>query len=209
VRPARAVIYGNFTLSSQLRDHAAGLPSRRAPAGFYRRRMVERADDPVGPGLEPSAWIGSRTEGAKMMSRRAGRASEDRVDAVMHRGLISCSGATLIAEVGAEMARHSIHCVVVADAGGPAAPEWGIVSDLDLMAAVAAGDTHLTAGEISGSPSVEIAPGATLEDAARMMVEHHASHLLVREPGAARPIGVISSLDVAGGLGATAAREPA
>jgi CBS domain-containing protein len=38
---------------------------------------------------------------------------------------------------------------------------------------------------------------ATLADVARMMVTHHVTHLVVIDPKSQRPLGILSSLDLA------------
>ena len=45
-----------------------------------------------------------------------------------------------------------------------------------------------------------VAPDEALERAAQMMLEHRATHLVVVDPETDRPLGVLSTLDVAGVL---------
>ncbi len=75
---------------------------------------------------------------------------------------------------------------------------WGILSDLDLMAALAAGRTTASAGELSRTEIVTVDPTDLIAEAARLMAEHQSSHLIVTDGG--RPVGVISTLDVAQGI---------
>ena len=88
------------------------------------------------------------------------------------------------------MADHRIHCVVVR--GEP----WGIVSDLDLMASLRPGVTA-TAGELAASDVVAVDPEDTLEHAAQLMAEHDTAHLVVVSPDTGRPVGILSTLDIA------------
>ena len=113
---------------------------------------------------------------------------------VMHRGLITCPADSTVAEVAATMARERVHCVIVADAGGRR--PWAVVSDLDLMAALAAGEDP-PAASLAGNRVVIVEPTAPLAEAARLMAEHRVGHLVVVDPVSAHPIGVISTLDVA------------
>ena len=84
---------------------------------------------------------------------------------------------------------------------------WGIVSDLDLVAAAMVRDlADQTAGGSAATPVVMIAPHETLERAAQLMTEHGSSHLIVVEGARGLPVGVLSTLDVAAAL---AAHEPA
>ena len=71
-----------------------------------------------------------------------------------------------------------------------------MLSDLDLMAALAAGDTA-TAASLAATATVTVESGEPLSEAARVMSENQVAHLVVVESGSDRPVGVISTLDVA------------
>jgi CBS domain-containing protein len=120
------------------------------------------------------------------------RFTEATVRDAMTPGVISCAPETPLRSVARLMASHGVHSVVVFAPAG----EWGIVSDLDLIAASSVIDRR-TAGGTSVSPLVTVTPEETLERAAQLMSEHETSHLLVAEPNAERPVGVISTLDLA------------
>lgn len=122
-----------------------------------------------------------------------------RVADAMHRGVVSCTQDTSLGEVAQLMARERIHCVVVQNGNGDSL--WGIVSDLDLVAAATVRDLdEQTAGGSAGTPVLMIAPEETLERAAQVMTEHAAGHLVVVDPATVRPVGVISTLDIAAAL---------
>ena len=53
------------------------------------------------------------------------------------------------------------------------------------------------AGQVAATPVLVIGTTDTLDQAMQLMVEHEASHLIVIERHARRPIGVVSTLDVA------------
>ena len=53
----------------------------------------------------------------------------------MHRGVLTCAREASLSEVARVMAERSIHCVVVENDSGDGGPFWGVVSDLDLIAA--------------------------------------------------------------------------
>jgi len=114
----------------------------------------------------------------------------------MTPGVIDCGSDTSLSEVAEIMATRRVHCVVVTGFGRREAPLWGIVSDLDLVAAacVRALDDQ-TAGGSAATPALVVGPDETLERAAQLMTEHAVTHLVVVDAG--RPVGVLSTLDVA------------
>lgn len=131
------------------------------------------------------------------------------VGEVMRRGVISAPPQTPLEEIAAQMAGAGVHCVVVEGlARGRDRQEelvWGIVSDLDLIKAAAAGRGDVSAGEIAATEIVTVEVSDTIEQALRLMAEHECTHLIVISPEG-EPAGVISSLDVAGAL--AGAQEP-
>jgi len=121
-----------------------------------------------------------------------------RVEDVMHPGVFTCLFETPLAEVARMMAAHQVHCVVgFGDATEGDTRLWGIVSDRDVVAAAATDYAHRTAGTSATTPTGTIEPEATVRQAAEVMTERNVSHLLVVEPGSDRPVGVISTLDIA------------
>ena len=124
-----------------------------------------------------------------------------RVADVMHAGVITCGRDLPLTAVAELMTKHRVHCVVVSDEGAPgeAPPLWGVVSDLDLVAAALVRELGVqTAGGSAASPLLTITPDETLDRAAQLMTEHAAAHLVVVER--AQPVGVLSTLDVAAAL---------
>lgn len=118
----------------------------------------------------------------------------------MQLGLFTCAPDDPIDAVARKMAEQSIHSVVVTgiarrDHGGEQL-SWGIVSALDLMAALdpAAGST---AGEVAGTEIVTVSPREPLGLAARLMAEHQTAHVVVVSPETGRPVGMVSALDIA------------
>ena len=121
----------------------------------------------------------------------------------MHRGVLTCDREASLADVARVMVARSIHCVVVENDTGDPGPFWGVVSDLDLIAAATVRNLdHQTAGGTAASPIVMVTPTETLERAAQLMTEHATSHLVVVDVELLRPVGVISTLDIAGALDA-------
>jgi CBS domain-containing protein len=132
------------------------------------------------------------------------------VEEVMHRGVTTCGLYAPLSVVARLMATNRIHCVVVWNE--PAHNEtpdlWGVVSDLDLMRVAAADElTARTAGGSAATPALMVAPQESLRRATQLMAEHEVTHLVVTDPLTTRPVGVLSSLDVARVLGHVA--EPA
>jgi CBS domain-containing protein len=114
--------------------------------------------------------------------------------------LITCPPDTPLRLVARLMVQHGVHSVVVFDYGreDDESPEiWGIVSDLDLVEAAWADLDEHTAGGSSTSPLVTVRGDDDLDHAAQLMVEHGVTHLAVLDRASQRPIGVLSTLDVA------------
>jgi CBS domain-containing protein len=74
---------------------------------------------------------------------------------------------------------------------------WGIVSDLDLMRAALRGDETEAASALASEPMVTVKPDMPLKTAAALMVKNQVTHLVVIDPHTLRPVGVLSSTDVA------------
>ena len=135
-----------------------------------------------------------------------------RVVDAMHPGLISCSLDTPLRTVARMMATYRVHAILVTAHGDeelPGGGVWGIVSDADLLRAVEAGDPdEQLARSIAAAPARTVTTSEQLAEAAHLMVEHDLSHLIVIEPHSARPIGVLSTLDVTRALVGFPERHP-
>lgn len=113
----------------------------------------------------------------------------------MHEGVLSCPTDAPLTAVAETMAANGVHCVVVTDRDD--ASVWGVVSDLDLVAAAGVRDLDAqSAGGSAATSALAIAPDDSLQRAAQMMTENAATHLLVVD-ASGRPVGVLSTLDVA------------
>ena len=122
----------------------------------------------------------------------------------MHAGVFACEREAPLTEVAATMAREHVHCIVVESGSGEAGPPWGIVSDLDLVAAASVRDLDdQSAGGSAATPVVMVSPDETLERAAGLMTAHNTAHLIVIDREHQRPVGVLSTMDIA----ATLAKE--
>jgi CBS domain-containing protein len=114
----------------------------------------------------------------------------------MHRGVISCSPDAGLATVACVMAAHRIHAVVVAPRRE--ADEWSLVSDRDLVAAITERRLeHATAGQLATPPNFRLHGDETVARAAQLMRTYDTHHLIVVARGSDRPIGILSTLDIA------------
>jgi CBS domain-containing protein len=124
------------------------------------------------------------------------------VEDVMRPGVISCGPETDLITIARTMATNRVHSVVVSGIeplpGGGEHLTWGLITALDLAQAALADATGLDAGSLAGTELVTVDVTDTLERVAQLMAEHQLSHLLVTAD--ADPVGVISTLDIAGWL---------
>lgn len=121
---------------------------------------------------------------------------------VMRPGVVTCDAELLLPAVAATMAARAIHTIVVRS---PLNGEALAITDLDLLRAELRGTDYQTAGQIAREPMAAIAPAATLERAIAKMATLDVAHLLVTDPGAEWPVGVLSSFDIAS---VVSGREP-
>jgi CBS domain-containing protein len=122
----------------------------------------------------------------------------------MHPGVISCPIETPLRAVARMMATYRVHAIIVTAHGSDELPDgslWGVVSDVDVLQAAQAGDLdEQAAGKLAGTPALIVATTEPLARAVQLMVEHEVTHLVVVEQRSMRPIGVLSTLDVARAL---------
>ena len=121
---------------------------------------------------------------------------------VMRPGVMSCAPDAPLLTVAQTMATHHVHAVVVAgvtkDDAGNDHLIWGLVSDMDIVRAAESGIEGHTASDAARTELVSVDPSTPLAEAARLMDAHHSSHVIVTSQG--HPVGVLSSLDIAGAL---------
>jgi CBS domain-containing protein len=116
-------------------------------------------------------------------------------DAMRH-GVLTCLPETPLRVLARMMAQNHVHSVIVTGVEGK--PTWGMISDTDLLRSADQDLDTTTAGQIAGTELVTVAPYESLAHAAQLMAEHDVTHVLVVDSQADRPVGVVSSLDVAG-----------
>src|SRR6476646_7655870 len=120
----------------------------------------------------------------------------------MHRGVITCAPESGIATLAGAMAANVVHAIVLL---APDRRRALVVTDLDVVRAALRGTPGATAAEIAREPIATVVAGAPLEQAVALMARREDAHLLVSEPGAAWPVGMLSSLDV---MAVLAGRDP-
>jgi CBS domain-containing protein len=130
--------------------------------------------------------------------------AEASVADAMSTGIISCSPETPLRVVARIMATYGVHAVFVfehRDEDDEDRRFWGIVSDLDLVAAAPVIDER-TAGTSAVTPIVMVRAEDPLARAAELMARHGIAHLAVVDPDVGRPVGVVSTIDLARALAA-------
>lgn len=115
----------------------------------------------------------------------------------MRAGLITCQPETRLRGVAQAMAANHVHTIVVVDPSIDGPGGWRVIHDIDLLrTAVQRPDGR--AIDVATDP-VTVPVDAPATRAAEMMSEQRTRHLLaIDEEG--RPIGVVSSLDLAAAL---------
>jgi CBS domain-containing protein len=120
----------------------------------------------------------------------------------MHPGILTCDPDASMTEVARMMAANHLHCLAVVGISHeePACPVWGIVSDLDLVRAGIRDGDEPTARALATEALVTVESTMPLRDAAELMLRHGTSHAVAMDPEAGRPVGILSTLDIAGVL---------
>ena len=119
----------------------------------------------------------------------------------MHPGILSCEPDATLTEVARLMATHHIHCIAMIGISHEEPGEklvWGLITDLDLLRAGIDNVPYQTAQTLAGQAMSTVEPTTPLLHAAQLMVRDNASHLIVVDPRQQRPVGILSTLDIAG-----------
>jgi CBS domain-containing protein len=117
----------------------------------------------------------------------------------MSTGVVACSPETPLRAVARTMSKHRVHAIFIFEWGAESdeqATLWGLVSDLDLVAAATGDLDASTARHASVTPLLTIRSDDRLADAAQRMAETGVSHLAVIDAVTERPAGVLSTLDI-------------
>lgn len=122
----------------------------------------------------------------------------------MHPGIPLCDAEATLPDVARMMSTHHVHCIVLGGGGDGEAgesPVLGIVSDFDVLRAGMRQDAPDTAAELARQPVIQVETTAPLRDAAELMLARSVSHVVVVNSLNKRPVGILSTLDIAGILG--------
>lgn len=128
-----------------------------------------------------------------------------RVSDAMRPRVLTCDPQTTMVTIAQRMASEHVHAIVVLretiDAEGAIGRRaWGIVTDRDVLRCAADIDDRV-AEDIALGGVLTVHPEDRLEDVAERMLARHTSHAVVVEQRTDRPVGVVSTLDIAGILG--------
>ena len=109
-----------------------------------------------------------------------------RVSDAMRRGVLTCPLDAPLEAVARMMTRERIHCVVVQGSSAESELEgrlWGIVSDRDVLEAIAVEDVEdRTAGGSARGVVKTVPPDQDLLEATRIMLSTGTTHLVVVDP---------------------------
>ena len=136
----------------------------------------------TGPRL--GSWLAPSFDNARVMD-------------AMRSGVITCQPETPMVQVAQMMATHHVHSIIVTRIGEEGS--WGILSAIDLLRVARRIDEH-TAGEIATHDVATVYGSDALKHAVDLMLEHRVTHLVVIDRETEQPIGVLSTLDLAGVL---------
>ena len=118
---------------------------------------------------------------------------ERQVRDIYHKGLILCRPDTPLQEVVRVMADTEIHAVMVTEREGES--PVGVVSHTDAIAHYGENLTAIHARDVMTENVISISEDATVEEAAKRLLESHIHRLLVvGEVGA--PLGILSTTDI-------------
>lgn len=123
-----------------------------------------------------------------------------RVADAMRPRVLTCEPGTPLMAVAQRMASEHVHAIVMLpEAAEPDRP-WAVITDHDILRS-AADVADRTAGDVATGEVLLAHPDEPLPAVAQRMLEHGTSHAVVVEPRTGRPVGVLSTLDIAGILG--------
>ena len=128
-----------------------------------------------------------------------------RVADAMRPRVLTCDPDTPLVSVAQRMASEHVHAIVVLPEAVESEQErdrrpWAVITDLDILRS-ADSIAGRTASDVATGEVLLANPDERLPDVAQRMLEHGTSHAVVVEPRTGRPIGVLSTLDIAGILG--------
>lgn len=114
----------------------------------------------------------------------------------MHRGVVTCASGASLREVAGLLANNGIHAVVVVSP--EEVPPRAVITDRDVVFAHATGKLdQLMARDAATEPTITVRATLDLRAASELMARHGTTHVVVTDHDEHRPIGILSSLDIA------------
>lgn len=130
-------------------------------------------------------------------SYRTPRPEHARVADAMRHGILSCSADASLRDAARTMCSQHVHMIVVTDPADGA--PLGVLSDSALLAALLEkGAAHPSLEDVIERGLDTVSSDEPLAVAAQLMRKRGTAHLIVRDNHSGRPVGVLSTLDVAG-----------
>jgi predicted transcriptional regulator len=127
-----------------------------------------------------------------MIEQRPDRLDSARVGDCMRAGIFTCDPHASLRELAATMSSLRIHAIALRTAPGKPLP---FITDLEVMAGIALSD-QLQAGDLVPATAATVSRIQPLREAAQLMVEHGASHLIVIDEASGHAVGVLSTTDI-------------
>ena len=118
---------------------------------------------------------------------------ERRVRDIYHKGVILCKPDSPLQEVVRVMADTEVHAVMVTEHEGE--PPVGVVSHIDIIAHYGENLSTIQAREVMTSNVINIPEDATVEDAAKKLLESQIHRMLVVSADG-KPLGILSTTDI-------------
>jgi CBS domain-containing protein len=116
----------------------------------------------------------------------------------MRPWVLSCTPETPLVTAAQRMSAEHVHALVVLAPGiASARVPWAVLTAQELLRNANRAD-QLTAGDVASPQVLEVLPDDPLAEVAKRMAAAGVSHALVADPATGRPVGVVSSLDIAG-----------
>lgn len=177
-------------MSSPVGSVEASVPADQAAERMrrevIRRLLVTENGKPVGV-ISVSDFIANVATGALV--------SRETVADVMSDVVLTCLGNTPLASAARAMADTGWRSVLVVN---PRGRPLGLFSGLDLLALCESEDCSNKVVSEAMHPLLTIEAGASLRQAASMMIENHHHRLVVIDPEQSNtfPLGIISSYDI-------------
>jgi CBS domain-containing protein len=113
----------------------------------------------------------------------------------MRPRVLTCDASEPLVDVVRRMADDHVHAIVVVRPGTPVA--WSVVSDRDILRCADRLE-DLTAGDAPSSEPLTVVADQSLRDAAHAMAGRDTTHAVVLNAPGGRPVGMLSTLDIAG-----------